>query len=88
MTDLLAIQRATGEKRAYIEPEPIPVSQAAETQEQLQLTPEQRRKAIERLRKEMQAAAKKLDFILAARLRDEMLALMALDEEDTSTQQK
>jgi excinuclease ABC subunit B len=82
MSDLLSLQKATGEKRAYIEPEPQPLAQAAESFEALQLSPEARRKKIDALRKEMQAAAKKLDFISAARLRDEMLALMAQEEED------
>ena len=82
MSDLLSLQKATGEKRAYIEPEPQPLAQAAESFEALQLSPEARRKKIDALRKEMQAAAKKLDFISAARLRDEMLALMAQEEDD------
>ena len=44
------------------------------------MTPEQRRKAIETLREKMRKAAEKLDFLMAANYRDEMLALM--DEKD------
>lgn len=77
MTDLLALQKATGEKRAYVEPE-RPVERVAEDPAMQKLTPEQRQKRIDKLRSDMEKAAKKLDFILAAQLRDEMLALQAL----------
>ena len=66
--------------RAYIEPE-MPVLQAAEQEEQMHLTPEETRKLIDKLRKQMQEAAKKMDFIEAAQIRDRMLALMAEMEE-------
>ena len=39
------------------------------------MTPQQLEKAIDRTRKEMLEAARKMDFIEAARLRDEMLKL-------------
>ncbi len=68
------------DQRAYIEPE-IPVLQAAEQEEQMHLTPEETRKLIDKLRKQMQEAAKKMDFIEAAQIRDRMLALMAEMEE-------
>ena len=84
MNNLLAMHSPTAEKRAYVEPEPVSVPQAAEAQSSLQLTPEQRQKAIARLRQQMQEAAKKLDFVLAARLRDEMLSLMAQEEDTTA----
>lgn len=64
------------EQRAYIEPE-IPTYKVAEQEETQRLTPEETRKLIEKLRKQMQEAAKRTDFIEAAQLRDRMLALMA-----------
>jgi excinuclease ABC subunit B len=45
------------------------------------MTPEGLEKTIEKTRKQMRAAAKELDFIEAARLRDEMFALEKLLEE-------
>ena len=43
-------------------------------------------KAVDKLRKQMQEAAKRLDFITAAQLRDQMLQLMAkLDEAPESS---
>ena len=63
------------EKRAYVEPEPITASVAEEVTATLTL--EERRKRIDLLRRQMQEAAKKMEFVEAARLRDEMLALMA-----------
>ena len=78
MDDLLARQQA-GETRAYVEPEHT-VDQVAEPTLEL-MTPEQLRKAIDSIRRQMQEAARKLDFVEAAHLRDEMLRMMAaLDE--------
>ena len=78
MDDLLARQQA-GETRAYVEPE-LTVDQVAEPTLEL-MTPEQLRKAIDSTRRQMQEAARKLDFVEAAHLRDEMLRMMAaLDE--------
>ena len=78
MDDLLARQQA-GETRAYVEPE-LTVDQVAEPTLEL-MTPEQLRKAIDSIRRQMQEAARKLDFVEAAHLRDEMLRMMAaLDE--------
>ena len=92
-----AHQDATAERdrRAYVEPEkPVGVnvrllpedaatptlSAAAEPVAEY-LTRDQMRKRVEQLRRQMQDAAKKLDFITAAQLRDQMLTLMAqLDE--------
>ena len=45
------------------------------------MTPQQLKKAIDTIRKRMQEAAKKLDFTLAAQLRDEMLRMMNMLEE-------
>ena len=78
MDDLLALQQA-GETRAYVEPE-LTVDQVAEPTLEL-MAPEQLRKAIDSTRRQMQEAARKLDFVEAAHLRDEMLRMMAaLDE--------
>ena len=94
MTDLVAAhQDAASERdrRAYIEPErPLTVNVrlrpdegvpvAAEPESEY-LTRDQMRKRIDQLRRQMQEAAKKLDFITAAQLRDQMLSLMAQLEE-------
>ena len=72
-------QQTARDRRAYIEPEP-PVLMAAEAEAEY-MTRDDMRKAVENLRKQMQEAAKRLDFITAAQLRDQMLQLMAkLDE--------
>ena len=68
------------DKRAYVEPETPILSVAEEASENLSL--EERRKRVDKLRRQMQEAAKKLEFIEAAKLRDEMLALMATIEEE------
>ena len=78
MDDLLARQQA-GETRAYVEPE-LTVDQVAEPTLEL-MAPEQLRKAIDSTRRQMQEAARKLDFVEAAHLRDEMLRMMAALEE-------
>ena len=78
MDDLLARQQA-GETRAYVEPEHT-VDQVAEPTLEL-MAPEQLRKAIDSTRRQMQEAARKLDFVEAAHLRDEMLRMMAALEE-------
>ena len=82
---------AERDRRAYVEPErPVvidgmSIALAAET-DGTYLTRDQMRKAVEKLRKQMQEAAKKLDFITAAQLRDQMLSLMAkLDEVKENT---
>lgn len=79
MDDLLQHQQTNGPK-AYVEPEPS-VQVAAEPEVEL-MSPERLRKAIETTRKKMQEAARKLDFVEAAQLRDEMLRMTAaLDEQ-------
>ena len=78
MGDLISAgqeQQTERERRAYIEPEQ-PVLMAAEAEMEYQ-TRDDLRKAVEKLRKQMQDAAKRLDFITAAQLRDQMLQLMA-----------
>ena len=69
------------DKRAYVEPEQ-PTLSVAEDQAALTLPLEERRKRVDKLRRQMQEAAKKLEFVEAARLRDQMLALMATIEEE------
>ena len=94
MTDLVAAhQESTSERdrRAYIEPERpqtvnvqlrpeegLPVAAEPDTE---YLTRDQMRKRIDQLRRQMQDAAKHLDFITAAQLRDQMLSLMAMLDE-------
>ena len=74
MDDLLQHQQA-GESRAYVEPEPA-ITQVAEPTLEL-MKPEQLRKAVDATRRQMQEAARRLDFVEAAHLRDEMLRMMA-----------
>ncbi len=85
MADLIAAQqeKQSGQqgKRAYLPPEPPVISIAAE-QEAEYLTQAEIKKLIERLRRQMQEAARKLDFITAAQLRDQMLELMSKVEEE------
>ncbi len=83
MTDLVAANHESTllrDHRAYVEPEqPLPMAAEAEVE---YLTPDQLRKRVDQLRRQMQEAAKKLDFITAAQLRDQMLSLMAkLDDQ-------
>ena len=82
MGDLISAgqeQQAERDHRAYVEPEQ-PVFMAAEAEMEYQ-TRDEMRKAVDKLRKQMQEAAKRLDFITAAQLRDQMLQLMTkLDE--------
>ena len=75
MSTLSQLSQQT-DKRAYIEPE-VPTLSVAEEQENITRTPEETRKLIDKLRRQMQEAAKKMEFIEAAQLRDRMLALMA-----------
>lgn len=78
MGDLIQVQQQA-ESRAYVEPE-IPVAMVAEPE--LEITsPEQLRRKIDSTRKKMEDAARRLDFMEAALLRDELLRMMAkLDE--------
>ena len=78
MTDLISAsqeQQTDRDRRAYIEPEqPLPIAAEADAE---YLTRDELRKAIDKLRRQMQDAAKRLDFITAAQLRDHMLQLMS-----------
>ncbi len=84
MTDLLQADDAS-EQRAYVEPQPASTVMAAEPAPSL-LTPQQMERQIESLRTKMQRAAKELNFVDAALLRDEMLRLQAeLEEKKASS---
>ena len=68
---MLAEKQQTAEPYAYIEPEPSLVADpVVQYMNRTQLE-----KAIERTRKQMTEAAKKLDFIEAAQFRDELVKL-------------
>lgn len=69
-TSILDIRK---ENKAYIEPEPMP-NLAADPIIQY-MSRAQLEKSIDQTRKKMQQAAKDLDFVMAARYRDEMFAL-------------
>ena len=94
MTDLVAAHQeyaSDRDRRAYIEPErpqtvnvrlrPEEGLPAAAEPEAEYLTRDQMRKRVDQLRRQMQDAAKHLDFITAAQLRDQMLSLMTTLEE-------
>lgn len=81
MTDLLELQKENEDKRAYVEMD-TPVQKVADPIVE-SMSPKQLKKAIENTRQRMQDAARKLDFTLAAQLRDEMLHMMSLlDQEE------
>lgn len=63
------------EPKAYIEPDYLPIAADIETQYQ---NPKDIKKAIEKARKLMNDAAKKLDFLEAAQYRDELIKLESL----------
>ena len=67
-------QPSTGEPYAYVEPEPSLVADPVVQY----MNRKQLEKAIERTKKQMMEAAKKLDFIEAAQFRDELVKLEAL----------
>ena len=73
MGDLLQNSQQT-EPRAYIEPAPYEVLAVAEA---ATLTVEEKKKRIASLKRKMEEAAKRLEFVDAAILRDEMLRLQA-----------
>ena len=64
-------QQVTGEPYAYVEPEPSLVADPVVQY----MNRKQLEKAIERTKKQMMEAAKKLDFIEAAQFRDELVKL-------------
>jgi excinuclease ABC subunit B len=66
--------------RAYVEKDTFDVAADPVVQ---YMTKEQLQKNISKVRREMEKAAKELDFIEAARLRDEMLALQKMIEKDS-----
>ena len=74
MGDLVQAQQQS-ESRAYIEPD-VELLQVAE-QETTLLTREQQEAKIKSIEKKMHEAAKRLDFVEAALLRDEMLRMKA-----------
>lgn len=84
MSAVLAQTRGSGEKKkavsAYAEETDVNLNIAAEPVYQY-MTPEQLDKAIQKTKRAMESAAKEMDFIEAARLRDEMFALERLNKE-------
>jgi excinuclease ABC subunit B len=69
------IRRKTGDKPVYIEPEKIDIAADPVVQ---YMSREALQKAMEKAKKSMEKAASELDFIQAARYRDEMLAYKEL----------
>ncbi|MBO7348178.1 MAG: excinuclease ABC subunit UvrB [Bacteroidaceae bacterium] len=76
MTDLLELRQNQTASSAPVYT--LPETEALKVAEVIgdQMTQEQLRKAIDTTRRQMQEAARKLDFITAAQLRDKMLSLM------------
>lgn len=73
--DLIQAQQLS-ETRAYVEPEPRREDVAAEAKEEY-LSKDELKKRIETTTKKMKEAAKRLDFVEAALLRDELLRMQA-----------
>lgn len=71
------IRRKTGEKPVYVEPEKIDIAADPVVQ---YMSKDELARAMEKAKKAMEKAAGELDFIEAARFRDEMLAYKALIE--------
>lgn len=76
MTDLIQVQLESGELRAYVETEPE-IQMVADPVVQF-MSKEQLEKSIAVTRRQMQEAAKKLDFSQAAVLRDELLRMESM----------
>ncbi len=75
------IRRKTGEKPVYVEPEKIDIAADPVVQ---YMSKDELARAMEKAKKAMEKAAGELDFIEAARFRDEMLAYKALIEKGKS----
>ncbi len=71
-SSVLDFSESGARKKAYVEIDEV--SMAADPIVQYMTKPEME-KAIEKTRKDMQKAAKEMDFLMAARMRDEMFAL-------------
>ncbi|MGF1922782.1 MAG: excinuclease ABC subunit UvrB [Bacteroidia bacterium] len=77
-SSVLDFSESGARKKAYVEIDEV--SMAADPVVQYMTKPEME-KAIEKTRKDMQKAAKEMDFLMAARMRDEMFALEKIFEE-------
>ena len=77
-SSVLDFSESGARKKAYIEIDEV--SMAADPVVQYMTKPEMQ-KAIEKTRQDMQKAAKEMDFLMAARMRDEMFALEKIFEE-------
>ncbi len=71
-SSVLDFSESSARKKAYVEIDEV--SMAADPVVQYMTKPEMQ-KAIEKTKKDMQKAAKEMDFLMAARMRDEMYAL-------------
>ena len=77
-TSVLDFSENTERKKAYVEVDQVSI--AADPIVQYMTKPEMQ-KSIDKTRKDMAKAAKDMDFLLAARLRDEMFAMEKVFEE-------
>jgi len=77
-SSVLDFSESGARKKAYVEIDEV--SMAADPVVQYMTKPEMQ-KAIDKTRQDMQKAAKEMDFLMAARMRDEMFALEKIFEE-------
>lgn len=77
-SSVLDIRQQAATEKAYIEPEKTSIAADPVVQ---YMSPEQLEKSIERTKAAMQKAAKKMDYMEAARLRDEWFALQEMYKE-------
>ncbi len=77
-TSVLDFSERKSRSKAYVEVDEVSIAADPVVQ---YMSKEELTKAIDKSRKEMQKAAKEMDFLMAARLRDEMFALEKVFEE-------
>jgi len=84
-TAVIDIHDDGSRSKAYVEPETYDIAADPVVQ---YMSADQLKRNVELLEQQMRKAAKELDFIEAARLRDEMRALQALLEEKEQPSKK
>ncbi|MES2417318.1 MAG: excinuclease ABC subunit UvrB [Bacteroidota bacterium] len=77
-SSVLDFSESGARKKAYIEIDEVSIAADPVIQ---YMTKEEMKKAIDKTRKDMQKAAKEMDFLMAARMRDEMFALEKIFDE-------
>lgn len=77
-SSVLDFSESKARNKAYVEIDEVSIAADPIVQ---YMTKDEMKKAIDKTRKEMQKAAKEMDFLMAARMRDEMFALEKVFEE-------